>query len=31
MLSEFGANKEVALAYLNAARGLGFLGGPMSG
>jgi len=31
MLSEFGARKETALAYLNAARGLGFLGGPMSG
>ena len=30
-LSEFSRRKEVSLAYMNAARGLGFLGGPISG
>jgi MFS family permease len=31
VLKEYGAKKEVGLAYLSAARGLGFLGGPLSG
>jgi MFS family permease len=31
ILSEFANRKEVGLAYLSAARGLGFLGGPLSG
>jgi hypothetical protein len=30
-LVEFANNKEAGLAYLSAARGLGFLGGPVSG
>jgi len=29
VLLQFGANREVGLAYLSAARGLGFLGGPI--
>jgi hypothetical protein len=28
---QFGAKREVGLAYLSAARGLGFLGGPLLG
>jgi hypothetical protein len=28
-LLQFGAKREVGLAYLSAARGLGFLGGPI--
>jgi MFS family permease len=31
VLSEYGGRKEVVLAYLSAARGLGYLGGPLSG
>jgi MFS family permease len=31
MLCEFRGRKETGLAYLSAARGLGFLGGPISG
>lgn len=31
ILKEYGAKKEVGLAYLSAARGLGFLGGPLTG
>ena len=31
ILSEFANKREVGLAYLSAARGLGFLGGPLSG
>lgn len=31
ILSEFATKREVGLAYLSAARGLGFLGGPLSG
>lgn len=31
VLSEYGGKKEVVLAYLSAARGLGYLGGPLSG
>jgi MFS family permease len=31
ILKEYGAKKEVGLAYLSAARGLGFFGGPLSG
>ena len=31
VLQQFGARREVGLAYLSAARGLGFLGGPILG
>jgi len=31
ILGEFATRKEVGLSYLSAARGLGFLGGPVSG
>jgi MFS family permease len=31
VLQKFGAKREVGLAYLSAARGLGFLGGPLLG
>ena len=31
VLQQFGARREVGLAYLSAARGLGFLGGPLLG